>query len=130
MNDAEAEVQQARVERYVDKWFKTLGLGYWHITHRWHRGPYLAWGDAEVHANTSASASIQWQYLRAVIDWNLVEIKDRPDDILEEDVVHEAMHIFLAEMSKSETDEHEERVATMLARALRWAVELVERQTP
>jgi len=59
-----------------------------------------------------------WQYQQAKINVNSDKLETVDDSDMEKIVIHEFMHIFLSEMRNNHKDgEHEERVATMLARA-------------
>ena len=37
MTDKEYREQKARVKKYIDKWFKALGMGWFHIDMTWSR---------------------------------------------------------------------------------------------
>lgn len=64
-------------------------------------------------------ANVTWQYQTATITFYPKSMKDMAEDDIEKLVVHELMHVFLNEMREEGID-HEERVATMLAKAFLW----------
>lgn len=120
MNDAEFETQKARVMALDEQWTSTLGLDAWDISHCWHRG---AIDDCDEGAfQALACCETHWQYLHAMIHWNLTQVGDQTDKELETAFVHECMHIFLGEVRGEPDDwlDHEERVAQMLAKAFVW----------
>ena len=117
--------QRRRVRRLADRWVKPLGLSWWRVDHLYYdrrkrfktkRGEVLFYVRAD------------WRYAQAAIDVNLPLVAQMSDEELEEYYVHELSHIFLSEMrpAKGDGDDHEERVATTLAKAFVWLRGAVE----
>jgi len=103
----------------VRKWVQKTWLGWWKIDIRYFSNKEYAKvrGYSKKHArNSVATCRVNWGYLEAFIDVNSSAIKNMNDEELEYAVVHELMHIFLNEM-REKGIEHEERVATLLARS-------------
>ena len=119
MNDAERAEQQARVERYLQKWVEPLGLSNWRFRYFYYGGPYKD-GNGAVKENRLASCEPNWPYMIADLRFDLSEVGSK-DEQVEETVIHELLHCILSECEVEEVD-HEERVATMLARAFLRAI--------
>lgn len=124
MTDAEFEEQKARLKVLVDRWVKPLGLGWWKIDMEYAREEYRPakenTRDAEV-----AHCACDWRYGEACITWNMPKLPGLNDDELEWAFVHELMHIFLNEQrwtadNSADSLDHEERVASTLAKAFVW----------
>ncbi len=96
----------------VDYWKPRLGLHSWSLYV--HTSPRVLWEDG-IHYSATAVCTPRWKYLEADLRF-ATDVLIENGDILEEVVVHELMHVVLAELDRR--DEHEERVATLLARAL------------
>jgi hypothetical protein len=95
-------------------WIKQTGLGYWDIEVNYHN----EFTDPK-DANAIMYVDVDWQYIRAQIHVSYSACKGMTSTEIEKCVVHELMHIILNEMREPETD-HEERVATMLQKAMFW----------
>jgi hypothetical protein len=108
------EIVEDRIRALAAKWIELLGLGHCCIR---------LWFDPECPADTLACTSTQWEYLTAKITFNLPLCLKFADDevVLENAVVHELLHVVLAEIVQSQSakvgSEHEERVASHLALA-------------
>jgi hypothetical protein len=133
MNDKDYAAQKARLKKLIDKWVKPIGLGWWNVQFAYSRepldlGPHIAnTGTEQCVAKTHA----HWQYLDALIEWNMQRIEEMDDEDLERAFVHELCHVFVnemrmwgnAEMETEKADEairHEERVVTQLTNAFLW----------
>lgn len=121
MTDKEYKRQIKRLRKLDKKWIRPIGLGWWRIKTIYQRVPFTE-GDIGALAKTET----QWEYLQATITWDMNEVERTSDDYLEYAFVHELCHVFLNEMH-AEGVLHEERVATSLAHALRWAREAGEK---
>lgn len=129
MNDKDFKEQRSRIRKLIKKWHSSLGLNWWRIEYKFSRdknsdGPaaYEPEGSWDVAAMCEADDN----YLTAVITFFLPNIVDIPDNELEEIYLHECMHIFLKPMQTKEKASEEERVATMLSRAMVWASEMTK----
>lgn len=130
MTDAEYEATKARIQAALDKWVDTLGLKWWMITYNWSRDSLPDAPSKEGWIGV-AKVQVQWPYMTAQISFGVCDFQDDSDETIEFHVLHELMHIFLAEMKTPGKDasNHEERVATQLARAFQWTWEAA-RQSP
>ena len=96
-------------------WQKQLQLTHWNIKHNFADDELSPGPDLTIRATCNA----QWQYLAAVMGWNLRALGDLTPDELDNVIVHELMHIHLDEMCDVSKDEaHEERVVETLARVV------------
>jgi hypothetical protein len=124
----------AEYEALAEKWIDAIGLGWWEIDLVYARDDYEAEprGDA---SRSLATCSADWRYGHACITWNMPEVKDTPDAKLETAFVHELMHIFLSEARWIDKDtpkehdslDHEERVASTLAKGFLWLRDAIVR---
>lgn len=121
MTDKEFNMQKKRVQKYIDRWFKTLGLGWFKVDMNWSRE------RDEREPKTAGYVNTLWQYRSASITWFLPAVADCDDDSLEGVVVHEFTHILVAPLmavSKEEDLSLQHEYATeSLARAFIWARE-------
>ena len=107
-------------DKTFDFWLKKFNLTEWTIfTDFLDKKEYGERIKEEKYAQHSpACCASFWQYQQARISINSDCLESIDDADIEKIVVHEFMHIFLSEMRNNHKDgEHEERVATMLARA-------------
>ena len=105
--------------KLVRKWIGKVWVGWWRIDiiYLTNKEYAKAEGYKNKHARCSvATCHTTWNYLEAVINVNKDALKALSDERIEYCVVHELMHILLNEMREDGT-EHEERVATLLARS-------------
>jgi len=111
--------QSKQFSELVRKWKTKTWLGWWKVDIQYLSNKEYAKteGYKKKHAkNSVATCHTHWNYLEANIIVNDDAIKRLTNDELEYTVVHELMHIFLNEMRETGI-EHEERVATILARS-------------
>lgn len=109
---------QARklILKYLKKWIPILRLQEWKINVRFlgHGFPH----GSGVAVGACAAVHVDWAYLTASIDFDMLQMCEGEEHI-EEDVVHELMHIVVAELQPGDDfNPAEERVVTRLARAL------------
>jgi hypothetical protein len=116
VNDADYEVQRTRVRAVFDRWIPLLRLQGWRFMFEWERG-----GGPEGAAASECvmECYADWRYLHVKFVAYLGTIAEEEDGILEEHVVHELCHVHLHELRENDDahNDHEERVATQLARA-------------
>lgn len=118
MSDKEYEKQKARVNKYREKWFDTLGLGWYEVKLNWSQLE-----DRENH-DTAAKTTWRWQYRSAEITFFLPAFVDLDDDDVESIVVHEFAHILTGPMVQNAPDENTQLMeygTECVARALIWA---------
>jgi len=120
MNDAEFDVQKARIGKLIERWVKPIGLGWWALDFAYVRDDFQVDGKNE--PETIMSTSARWRYLTATISCNMPRVAEQSDDKLERQFVHELTHVFVNECREDGKDwlDHEERVATTLADAFLW----------
>lgn len=120
MTDKEYREQKKRVQKYIDKWFNTLGLGWYRVDINWDRA------KSEDAPDEAAITSCQWQYRTASITYRLPVIAELDDDKLENVVVHEFAHILTGAMVQNapeSNDQLKEYGTECVTRALIWARE-------
>jgi hypothetical protein len=128
VTDAEYEAQKARVRAAIARWDQPLGLRWWKMRYEYareHDNP----GCDEV-SRRVARCWTSWQYLEATIRFYLPALVDLDDAEVEQTVVHEMCHVLLNEMRELRHDaenwlQHEERTATVLAKAFLWTADLI-----
>jgi hypothetical protein len=128
VNDADFQQVQARIDALHEKWAQQIGLGWWKIVYRWHRGPIPN------HADALMTCEVLPSYHRAVICVNAPSVFDESEGDLEESFVHELMHVFLGPLweARDYTDDTarrdvEESVATALGHGFQWLREHCEK---
>lgn len=127
MDDAKYEAQRARIQVLADRWISAIGLGWWRITNSYDRtGEDFADSTTRsggFRTGTAARCFPEWRYGFATILWNMPEVAEMDDELLENTFVHELMHIYLHELRGDEEGDHldhEEHAATSLAKAFIW----------
>ena len=121
------EMKGAKTElvKMFKKWVKAMDmLGEWHID------VDFVWGSAlpeqGLHSTTFASCRVMWEYKRATVTFYLEEVINTPYGEWERNVVHELLHIPLAEIQRAAEDNasdlqmHVERATTSLTRIVAW----------
>lgn len=125
MNDMDYAKQKARCKKFIDKWFDTMGLGWFKVDMTWNRAR-----DEDV-PSTAAKTITHWQYRTANIEWFVPALEDNDDDFLEGIVVHEFTHILIAPLMLADSTEdlklQHEYATECIARAIVWAREAGEK---
>jgi hypothetical protein len=129
VNDTELQAAQARIEALHERWAPHIGLGWWKIVYRWHRGPIPGGKDEAL-----MTCEVLPGYHRAVINLNGPAVLEESNADLEEGFVHELMHVFLGPLweARNYSDDDarrdvEEGVATALGHGFQWLREHCER---
>lgn len=120
MTDKQYRDQRKRVRKYFDKWFTTLGLGWYQVDVVWSRTV------DEDDRDTAAKTTWRWQYRTASITFYLPTIAELNDEKLEGVVVHEFAHILTGSMVQNSPDDNSQLMeygTEIVARALIWARE-------
>ena len=125
MNDKEYAKQKKRVEKYINKWHRVMGLGWFCIEYIWDRE------HKEDSPNTAALTNSAWQYKDASITWFLPQIQALADDRLENIVVHEFCHVLLSGLAQwiednPQADQLNEYTTELVANAMIWSREAGE----
>lgn len=120
MTDKEHEIIKARIQKLIDKWYHTLGLGWYRTDMVWARD------HDEEKRDTAARTKWSWQYRTAEITWFLPVCMNQNDEELERIVVHEFAHILTGSMAQNapDTDEYSQMMeygTETVARSLMWA---------
>ena len=107
-----------RINALVAHWKPRLGLQTWEI--RVEVSPVILWEDGR-HVAADAMCTPYWKYLQATLRFSEEKMLMLDEVEFEETVVHEMVHIVLSELETT-SEPKEERVTTLLARALllRW----------
>lgn len=111
MNDKQYESEKKRVHRMVKRWTRTLGLNQWRINCKWRRERFK-------HKRTIARVEVKWEYQEACIEFSLSKTFNLNDERLEEAVIHELVHVLVAEIADDEAIKHEERVVVTITNAI------------
>lgn len=125
MRKRERKRQEKRVRKLVRRWTEPMGLLWWKLDVIYYAGYdecKQLFGKPDVTVETVMRTYASWQYLEATLEVNLQRVATMGDVELEYTVVHELAHVLLVEMreAKDPGGRHEDRVATTLAKALRW----------
>ena len=106
---------------YLKKWCDLTWAGWWKINvlYKDAQGFYES-EDETVSTKTIAVCHTDWRYMHARIVVNSAVLETLSEEEIEETAIHELMHVFLNEMREDGID-HEERVATFLARSFMFA---------
>lgn len=125
---SEADHQKKRLGPIIRKWLNRTGLNGWTVDIEYYdRIPR--------HEDAAMAMDVQWVYLQATMKVSTNKVADETDRRCEEIIVHELAHILVNEMrplhrgdnlddyASAQQMEHEERVCTMIARALLWTYE-------
>jgi hypothetical protein len=125
MNDKEYAKQKKRVQKYIDKWFDTMGLKWFRVTMDWVRER-----DND-NPGTAARTTTHWQYRQAWIQWFVPSLAENDDEFLENIIIHEFTHILLSPLllvdSKEDLPLQHEYATETVARAIQWAREAGEK---
>ncbi len=100
MTDKEYAKQKKRVQKYFDKWFDDIGLGWWHVDVAWDRA------RSEEEPSEAACTSWLWQYRSASITFRLPVVATLDEEKLEHCVVHEFAHILTGSMVQNAPEEN------------------------
>lgn len=103
------------VRKYVKYWVHFMGLGYWDIAAVMKTEKLKKKGGGIICGRTW----VEWKYCTAYIEFYINNMAGFSEQKVEEVVVHELTHVLLNEMQKKGID-HEERVATMMRKAMIW----------
>lgn len=123
MNDSDYKTQRKRVQTFLDKWYKPMGLEWFRVNIEWSRGGDKDFDSEETQA--AASTMINWPYKLATVVFHLPAVEQIDDEHLEHVVVHEFTHILLGSQTTTTDSTPDERArheyATELtANALIW----------
>lgn len=117
ISGSEFKKQQERILTLHRKWEFSLGLNNWAITYEYWRDP-LKEVPKGSSFGTAALTETQWEYMQAIIQFDLGMTASMDDSTLERLFVHEVCHVLLAEAVCDGIDRgHKERVVETLARA-------------
>jgi hypothetical protein len=121
MTNKEFSQEKKRIAKYLDKWHKTLGMGWWEVQIVNDR--YYCQVDDHIKAETIAD----WGYKTAVITFYMPLTIKLSDQELEETIVHEYSHILTNPFYKSLPDEKDQNLVAiceygteMVKNALLW----------
>jgi predicted SprT family Zn-dependent metalloprotease len=96
-------------------WIHWLGLGYWDVTvHISDKVP-----KHKDKARVCGKSWVEWKYCSAYIEFYPKNMQGMTQSQIEVIVVHELLHVLVNEMREG-TIENEERVVTMLQKAMVW----------
>lgn len=132
LSDREYEHERKRVKYLFDWFIDRMRLRWWAFDIDYERGESRR-EDEDGHLSIKLMRVwTQWQYADVRILVFLGEVAELSDDKLMETVLHELMHVFVAEMRADPEDnwDHEERVVTSLARGVMALMESYRVENP
>ena len=133
MTDKEFGDLKGALEVFCDRWRSRLGRGWGKVSYTFDRtGEDFAaaedTSDGVTRTRASARTSVKWPYLIATVAFNMPALAELSLGEVEELLLHEHVHILVAEMREDGID-HEERVVTTLTSAFLWTRDLVLEET-
>jgi len=116
MTDKEHNDQIKRIKKYIKKWLKPMGLGWYKVDIFYNRMPDKDINDA------SATTECMWQYRKANVNFYTCVTVGLSDEELENIVIHEFVHILLNPLyQENERMSLQNEYATeTIARAFEW----------
>jgi hypothetical protein len=109
-----------RARRIFDAWVEPLGLKWFALD------IYYVDRKKLVRHGTVATVTVDWEYMQATITVNLRVVQDLSDSELERCLLHELVHILLAEVRGLHSERgHLERTVQMVTKALQWVRDYV-----
>lgn len=105
----------------LKKWVSKTWAGWWKVDVVYKTAHEFNKIDSGRYAGAVAVCETRWEYMEALITVNSDALEEQDEEDIEYLALHELMHVFLNEM-REEGIEHEERVATFLARSFLTAV--------
>lgn len=113
------KTERKRIRTIGKRWYNVLALYEWDLTTKFVDGALIV--DGSLDQRAAGCASVDWEYRRAVIQFNVQQTALMTDIELENTYVHEIMHVLLHEM-REDGIKHEERTASTLAFAFLRAI--------
>jgi len=110
-----------KIKKICDLWIYRLGLRWWEVTVNYIEDPqtiidiFRVSDDSIVIAKTFSD----WRYMTANIYLNIPPMLTMSSNQIQRIIVHELLHVLVNEMRNDGID-HEERVVTMLTKAVFW----------
>ncbi len=127
MTDAEFRQQKNRILKAFKRWAVPTGMNELVVNHYFHREGLESNNPADAKNGyvCRARADIKWEYITADFHWNVRDMADVPDFLLDRIVRHEIAHALVREMREwADGGEnqlaHEERVVSKLAFVFNW----------
>jgi hypothetical protein len=101
VSDKEYKFERSRVEKYLKKWFKPAGFGWFQVDVQFIREESLK----DDNTNVAAQCFARWEYKSATLKFYLGSLQGLKDDVVERTVVHELCHILTSPIQDFSTDE-------------------------
>jgi hypothetical protein len=121
VNDPNYAAQKRRIRRLIDKWHKSLGMGWWSLDIKYSN---TTRDDGDDYSTVLMAVHTDWEYRKAAITVHIPSMFDVSNEDLEKCVVHELCHVLVNEMHDWTLEDpgkkHEERVVCGLADAFLW----------
>lgn len=110
----------------LDRWLPILGYEHWFVRYRFKRGKHDRDEDTAQGFNCLAWVDEDWRYMEMGVNISAEVASDLEPEKLHECLVHELVHPMLSELRPSTEsgipmsawDDHNERVTTVIAKAL------------
>jgi hypothetical protein len=120
VKESEFQALKDKVQALVLKWKDKLRLQGWRITCEYYHDHIPNTEDKGPISKVAGKVYPLWEYKKATIKWCMDALDELDDDELEEIIIHELVHILIAELQEWREDppngiKHEERVVTDLS---------------
>lgn len=118
-----------KIKKICNKWIYRLGLRWWEVEVHYVEDPQdvidiFKTNDNEI---VIGRTYVDWKYMSANVYLNIPSMLNMTHNQIERIIVHELLHILVNEMREDGID-HEERVVTLLTKAVFWIKADIERK--
>lgn len=110
-----------KIKKICNKWIYRLGLRWWEVEVHYVEDPQdvidiFKTNDNEI---VIGRTYVDWKYMSANVYLNIPSMLNMTHNQIERIIVHELLHVLVNEMREDGID-HEERVVTLLTKAVFW----------
>lgn len=118
-----------KIKKICNKWIYRLGLRWWEVEVHYVEDPQdvidiFKTNDNEI---VIGRTYVDWKYMSANVYLNIPSMLNMTHNQIERIIVHELLHVLVNEMREDGID-HEERVVTLLTKAVFWIEADIERK--
>lgn len=118
-----------KIKKICNKWIYRLGLRWWEVEVHYVEDPQdvidiFKTNDNEI---VIGRTYVDWKYMSANVYLNIPSMLNMTHNQIERIIVHELLHVLVNEMREDGID-HEERVVTLLTKAVFWIKADIERK--
>lgn len=101
-----------RIMRYIDRYSYLLTLAGWNVDFHFHQRPVKGCNENDA----AGYVNFMWEYLAADIHFNAFLTAELDDEVVEETVLHELVHVLVGEATNKRGSI--ERVVTTISRQM------------